>query len=238
MRSILFITLFALFSVCAFGQLPRCNMLPEQLSGGFSQLIFSPTECVTLKDIGMIYLDFTSMWSRVDLSTLSDGQPGKISSWINYKTQIMYILDRISNECTTMPFTGPMGSPNLPNNAVYTGSGFFGTQEVDTYWVPGPSPYQNYGAEYTVTTGTCFPLSSTIMNITSGMPNIFVVESLWNVVPTVPEYIFDLPPACTSSKVKRSASLIMQTRFPLKFKRSASLMQTRFAPKLNLLFKN
>jgi len=206
----LFLTLFAL-SVRA--QLPRCNMIPNMLTAGMSQLIFSPNECLLIKDVGTIYIDYISQMSRVDLSAVAGNTQTTLSSWINYNTKMMYTLDRENEQCTSMPYQGPVLSNTLPSSAVYTGSAYFGIQQIDTYWVSGAPGYPEYGSEMAVTTDTCFPFSASIMNMT-GMPTVWITEGFWNVIPTIPVGIFDLPSSCSSTKlIKKTVPAQMHSRF-------------------------
>jgi len=209
MRSILFLTLFlALFSICALAQVPRCNMLPSQFMAVMGQLIFNPMECLGNKDYGMVYSDYTSQMSRVDLNIMENGQNLTITQWINYQAQISWTLDRATNVCTSGPFPYPMGSSKISPNAVYTGSLFFGIQEVDTYYIPGPAPYTDYGLEFVVTTDSCLPFSATVFNNTNGMKgNIFITESFWNLSPSIPPYIFDLPSQCSGTNLIQKRSV-------------------------------
>jgi len=189
--------------VCVRAQLPRCNAAPMTLSGSMSQVSFNADECVNMKDYGMIYMDFSNMMSRVDLS-VQGSDP--ITAWIDYDSQMQYILDRKTNKCESMTFDYPMGSNTLPANAKYTGSYFIGTQETDTYWIDSYPGFPGWAFETVVVTGTCFPVSTTIVNTTSQM-SIVLVETLWNIVDTVPPYVFDIPAMCKSSLVKRSSAI-------------------------------
>jgi len=208
-------------SLCT-AQNQRCNTMPTQMSASIAQLIFDTNECVYFKDIGMIFIDYTAGKARSDLSISSNNQNTNLSSWIDYNDQIEYILDRDTGDCTSMPYKLPLGSNKIPSSATYTGSVFLGSQQIDTYFMDNFPGFNDISVELSVTSETCLPLSGTFFNTTNGN-TLWLAESLWNVVNTVPPYIFDLPDACNDALRKRSIEA------------SEKFSQLRRTPKLPLV---
>jgi len=204
----------------SFAQNPRCNMMPAQMTTQMSQLIFDNNECIGVKDFGTFYVDYDKQLSRADLSIMSTGGNVKISAWIDYNTQIEYILDRESGDCQSMMYPYPLGSNMIPSNAEYTGTIAVGSQMIDTYWIPSFPGFEGISAELGVTAKFCYPATASIFNNTFGDNNLWVSESLWNTVDSTPPYIFEVPDTCTGDKVKRvTPTTHMLTRFHPKFYR-------------------
>jgi len=178
----------------------RCSVMPAQMSAGYAEVVSNSKLCVEMTAVGQLYLDFNRQQARADLIGESMGSDFNVSTWLMYKTQKMYTLDRDSGKCYEAPFMIPLGSNVIPSNAKYLNSFFIGSQEFDSYYVPNYSGSQ-FDVEMSVTSGSCLLVSSVVSSTNSSQPT--VLESLWNIVPQVPQYIFDMPSACSSSESHR-----------------------------------
>jgi hypothetical protein len=135
--------------------------------------------------------------------------------WGFYNSDTAYYYDRDTGICKQIPLDGSLMDPEIPSDSTLVCT-FVDPNCISTTnylqqpalldpkiytWVP-----DSEDGVYTlidVTEGTCFPVSITQVNTTSGnVPSS--VENFWNVVPDVPPFVFDLPTECGDSKISVS----------------------------------
>jgi len=153
----------------------------------------------TIASVGQLYYDYPNRQLRMDDIGIELGKNSSVhgltSSWLDYSSSIGYTLFRDTGMCESYSLVFGMVSLQIPPDASYEGSALLGTQSVDT-WLA------NFGGGYdtqvTVTTGTCYTLSISQFNATTG--EVYMVESIWNVTPGLPLFYFDIPQACLTAK--------------------------------------
>jgi len=212
MRTVFFVVILCLAAL-ARAQMPQCNMFPAQITAGISILLFDDLECTTFMEFGMIYVDYEAQMTRADLSfQMVGGQSANISAWINYNEGIEYVLDQNTGECESVSYTGPPSTNMFPPQASYLNNFMIGSQSFDAYYVSGVTGVNNVQGEFTVTTGSCYPGSAALFNTSMGTPMLIFSEALWNVVNSVPAYIFDVPNSCFGAR-SRVAKRTLHPRF-------------------------
>ena len=163
---------------------------------------------------GQLYYDYPQQRIRVDILSGKTNLGGSASSysmsiWMDYKNQLEYILDRTTNECTSVALTTPISGGQLPSNANYGGALLLGSQPVHEYFYPQHYEGKTYQFEVGLMSGTCLPYNVEIFNTTTaGDPHkLLMSEALWNVIPLVPAYVMDVPSQCTTSSPLLQADL-------------------------------
>jgi len=183
----------------------HCNTIATSYSTSMAEVLFDPEECISIKLIGELYVDYNLGWFRLDFVAHvanGGGASAKMSIWVNLKTNTSYTLNRDTGDCQNATWTFPFGSNSLPPDSKFTGSVNIGPLEVETFYIPPQENFGPYAAEVSLTSGSCTPVSSIVFN--SETSQVILTESFWNFVPSVKSNIFDLPSACQKSQERSS----------------------------------
>jgi len=201
----------------------RCTQLPSRLTSSITQIWLDSNLCTQMRLTGDLFFDYYAKLARLDVNVVM-GDPKNsvdLSIFVNYNTQTEYILVHQSGQCNEQTPTLPIGFNTIPSNAIFTGNVQLGIQTLDTYFVPDNFLGQSgLTGTLSVTSGTCFltSMNSWVNNATAleSQPPVpsTIVQSFWNIVPTVPSMIFEVPAVCTSGAASRGKSV---HRIPIPF---------------------
>jgi hypothetical protein len=180
---------------------PRCDTIPAQFTSAISEVLLDPTNCVTGRMFGEIFIDYNAMKTRIDFTYFANDQATNLTIWYDYAAKTETLLNRDANVCQVVPSDLPQSGQKIPSDAAFLGSVFLGSQEIDSYFLAEFPGAPGVSMEFGVTSQTCFVTSAVVnyLNSTIIQPPVFAVQSYWNFVSMVPQYIFDVPSVCNSN---------------------------------------
>jgi len=195
--------------LCAEAQ--RC-MPPGQFTTGFSQVLSSSDNCVTIRYFGEMYYDSYMQTARLDVQFFyQSNTPSNLSIFLFNQTMTQYVVDLDNGSCQKSAMQAPLGGVQLPANTEFLGTALIGIQSIDLLHVPP----QNVGGDMweafvNLDSGLCYMQSSVAFKTNSSSsssgatdPISSSVDSYWNFVPGVPRSAFELPAVCASALVPR-----------------------------------
>jgi len=92
-----------------------------------------------------------------------------------------------------------MNPPIIPNISAFLGEFLIGSQAVDTWYAKNPN--NGFTGIISVTSDTCFLVSEVGLRANQTASYLLNVQDFF---PSVPMYIFELPSACTNTKMAPS----------------------------------
>jgi len=184
---------------------PKVPYYPCTIASQFQtivEVVSTADRCNIVYEYAQLYYDFDNGMYREDLIINYDAEISMFSIYADYNTMTGYYYDRVSNICESFELTGEMEEFQIPDNAQFAGSFGIGMQEMDSWSVNDT----DYVEIISVTSETCYPVSILVLNSTSG--GLVETQTMWNYLPGVPPFIFDLPDSCSSSIVKQGVTLM------------------------------
>jgi len=199
-------------AVAVLGQSP-CSM-PNQFTTGVTQVVVENTWFTS--NIQTLYFDYPNQQMRVDQTATVGGSSYAFTSWFDYNKGILYFYNRDSEECTSSPLSGGLSDMQIPANSEYLGTTLIGTQAVDNWLSPdnnGRGMYSYVG----LTNPTCWPVNQIALNDSTNQP--LYTFNMWNFVPQLPPFYFDIPSGCMNARVAASTDVATKLRpkFPFLF---------------------
>lgn len=79
-----------------------------------------------------------------------------------------YFLDRTTSKCYASTLKGNMTDPAIPSDAMFGGTVLIGAQAIDAWAIDVDAVNSSVMAIVTVTNPTCFPVSETVIDTTTG----------------------------------------------------------------------
>jgi len=194
--------LLALFAVQVLSTPIPCE-IPQQFQVKSFSVLLNDSGCATTTLFQDIFYDYPNQQIRVDQVHSVQGQPAVYSVWLLYSQQIQVVYDRVNDQCVVSALNGTLDPPVIPGDASYQGAYLLGSQAVDL-WSISESDSSELDGLVSLTKGTCFIVSQTAFNSTSGSVNF--VGNYWDFVPSVPLFSFEYPTSCkTAATIRRAA---------------------------------
>jgi len=169
--------------------------IPPQFMCRIQQVYHDGNNCDVATFAGELYFDYPNQQLRIDESATIYDYSITESVYLDYDNEIAYYYDRTDDYCTYDELTGELNQPEIPFDATYEGTYLIGSQGIDVWVTPDDEETVEVLG---VTENSCYPVIDTIVNTTTNYP--IVAQTIWNVLPELPPFYFDIPDACKTAK--------------------------------------
>jgi len=179
-------------------------LIPHQFATELAGIALDDEECVTYKDSGNLFYDYTNMQIRADLRVYTSKNyklPENLTVWLDFNEGVAYYLNRDSEKCKTSTIKKKLKSPELPDDSDYRGTYLIGSQAIEKWAFEGSKKKKGDSMRdlVSLTEGTCFLVKHIVFNETSSDSNPAYMQFYWNFVPKLPLNYFDVPEACQNA---------------------------------------
>jgi len=204
MAKLFFAVVFLFCAWNTFAQPTPCNV-PQQFQTKSFAVILGDTGCATASIFQDLYFDYPNQQLRVDQVLNVQGTPTVYSVWLLYSQGIQVVYNRVNGQCTVAELDGTLPAPVIPSDASFQGTYVVGAQAVNVWSIPGQDESDLDGVA-TLTQGTCFLVSQTAFNSTTGSVNY--VGNFWDFIPSLPLFAFDYPSVCKTDAKRATPSMM------------------------------
>jgi hypothetical protein len=188
-----------------------CDM-PDVWMGDFHTLVMDDNNCFTKMHLGAIRYDYRKQKMRIDYmgKDVTSKMFRKGQDFINgtllydFEQKMGYHLHRNNESCTTFKIKSDMMPPSIPDDAEFLGLSMIGGQALENWFVSGNTTKQSKGSDFpwggflSFTEDTCLPITFVMFDMDTMKPKYSM--SLWNVVPGVIPFSFEVPELCKEAK--------------------------------------
>jgi hypothetical protein len=184
-----------------------CDM-PNMWMGSFHSLKVDDKYCFSKVSFGHMRYDFNNKKLRVDYmkkilnkKTLSkDDSLIKGSLFYCFDKGMGYHYKRDNETCSSFKIGTDMIPPSIPENSNFMGLSMIGGQTIETWQLSGndTSKQKSWGEFIAFTEDSCLPVS--VMTYDPETEKVKYSLQLWDVVPSVPPFSFELPDICKKAE--------------------------------------
>jgi len=146
--------------------------------------------------IGQLYVDYDDKQMRFDRRSKLD-KCLEYSIWVDFNNENGFAFDRNNHECYTFNNEMKLHDNKFPKDSKLIGTRIIGSQAVDT-WKIKTKEKDDVFMLVEVTPDNCFPTSFKLINTTEHKP--VILAEIWNYLPKLPPFAFDLPTECEKLK--------------------------------------
>jgi len=191
------------------GQEP-CN-IPLQFMTIMQQIYRDNSGCAYSTVNGQLYYDWPNSQIRIDQTSSVYTFSYTETLWLDYDNEIAYIYYRDTDMCNSADLTNSMPYVSIPNGSYYEGDFIIGNQAIDNWITPHSDGSEDV---LTVTRDTCFIVTYTKSNFTSGTAEID--STYYDFLPDLTPFYFDIPALCTNASKKVSTEEFMKKMLRVK----------------------
>jgi len=179
-----------------------CDM-PNKWMGSFHSIKIDDNYCLTKGNFGHMRYDFNQKKMRVDYLTKSFKQNDipmdhlvKGSLYYCFDEGMAYHYKRTNETCTSFKIQNDMMPPNkIPEDSEFLGLGMIGGQTIESWLLTHNKTKSGSVKEFlSFTEDSCLPVSA--MTYDAETEKVKWSMQLWNVVPSVPPFSFEIPDIC------------------------------------------
>jgi len=149
--------------------------------------------------LGQIYYNWDDKQIRFD-SRLWHNESDQYTFWMDYNKDVGYAYNRVDHECYEFTPNKTLYEPQIPKDAIWEGTRVIGSQSIDS-WMFKDDEEEDLFMLLGVTPETCIPTSFTIIDSSEHRP-VYISE-LWNYLPELPPFYFDLPTECDNNSTSK-----------------------------------
>eukprot|EP01119_Soliformovum_irregulare_P001632 TRINITY_DN11363_c0_g1_i1.p1 TRINITY_DN11363_c0_g1~~TRINITY_DN11363_c0_g1_i1.p1 ORF type:complete len:243 (+),score=49.21 TRINITY_DN11363_c0_g1_i1:101-730(+) len=165
--------------------------LPSQYSVEFVKYRISPDHVIQDYTRGIKYIDSEAKKMRFDRA--SSNESSQYTTWIDFGNQQGWAFDRATKMCHTFVPEWKWHGNGFPEDTQLAGQRFVAGVSVDT-WAFASKSKSDLMMLAGLTTDTCIPVNFVIIDKKQHQP--VLISEMWNYVPNLPPFSFDLPTEC------------------------------------------
>jgi len=202
-----------------------CDMT-DRFMGSFHSLKMDEEYCLTKMNYGSIQYDYRHQKLRVDYMKLLSkrGQPSPSlpegheeyingTLWYDFGNGVGYHYKRADASCKTFKISSEMMEPSIPDTADFVGLTMIGGQGIETWRISNDTEEKtvlgmdenerkdkkDWAGYLSFTDDSCLPVS--LMAVDTANEKVKYTMQLWDVVPHVLPFFFEMPDMCKNAPV-------------------------------------